>query len=159
MVQSGPPRLAPYRQSLPSRTDSYADSPGAEEEVEIEEEGGIPLDGDVESHAIVVALLTAIQFFLGAFYTVIMTGYYSLARLIFTKKESAMSSVKAAVGIGFIIRPIFSSSGDGSGRGHNSGGGGSGGGSAAAPTAAAQRSAVQRQWRQWRRQQWRQRRR
>ena len=96
--------------SLHPRTDYSADSPDAEEEVEMEEEEeGIPPDGDAKSHAIVVALLTVIQFFLGAFYAVITTGYYSLATLIFTEKESAMSSVEAAVGIGYIVGPIFGS--------------------------------------------------
>lgn len=56
-----------------------------------------------------VGMLTFVQFFLGAFFSVIATGYYSLATLIFIEKESAMSSVETACGIGYIVGPIFGS--------------------------------------------------
>jgi len=58
-----------------------------------DEEIGVYADNQM----IIVGLLTVIQFFLGAFYAVITTGYYSLATLIFTEKESAMSSVETDV--------------------------------------------------------------
>ena len=56
-----------------------------------------------------VGMLTFVQFFIGAFFSVIATGYYSLATLIFIEKESAMSSVETACGIGYIVGPIFGS--------------------------------------------------
>jgi MFS family permease len=59
---------------------------------------------------IIVISLTIIQLFLGAFYATITTGYYSLVTLIFAgSAESAMSSVEAAVGIGYVVGPIFGS--------------------------------------------------
>ena len=61
---------------------------------------------------IIVIFLTIIQLFLGAFYATITTGYYSLVTLIFAgpnSAESAMSSVEAAVGIGYVVGPIFGS--------------------------------------------------
>jgi MFS family permease len=59
--------------------------------------------------ALTVGMLTFVQFFLGAFFSVIATGYYSIATLIFIEKESAMSSVEAACGIGYIVGPISGS--------------------------------------------------
>jgi MFS family permease len=61
------------------------------------------------NHLYTVGMLTMVHFFIGAFFSVIATGYYSLATLIFDEKESAMSSVEAAVGIGYIVGPIFGS--------------------------------------------------
>ena len=60
---------------------------------------------------IVVGLLTFLQFFMGAFFSVITTGYYSLATLLFAEKESTniMSYIEASVGIGYILGPIISS--------------------------------------------------
>jgi len=59
---------------------------------------------------IIVIFLTIIQLFLGAFYATITTGYYSLVTLIFAgSAESAMSSVEAAVGVGYVVGPIFGS--------------------------------------------------
>lgn len=58
----------------------------------------------------IVIFLTIIQLSLGAFYATITTGYYSLVTLIFAgSAESAMSSVEAAVGIGYVVGPIFGS--------------------------------------------------
>jgi predicted MFS family arabinose efflux permease len=70
-----------------------------------------PPTGDevVERAIAVVGMLMFVQFFLGASFSVISTGYYSLATSIFIDRESAMSSVEAACGIGYIIGPIFGS--------------------------------------------------
>jgi len=48
---------------------------------------------------------------MGAFFSVITTGYYSLATLLFAEKESTniMSYIEASVGIGYILGPIISS--------------------------------------------------
>lgn len=88
--------------------------------------------------AVTVALLTVIQFLLGAFFSSIATGYYSLATLMFVEKESAMSgeylhcmclgrvgkmvcclnsvccvitrqAIEASVGAGYMIGPIIGS--------------------------------------------------
>ena len=71
------------------------------------EDAGVVVVDHPENQLAIVALLTVIQFFLGAFYATITTGYYSLVTLIFAEKESAMSSVEAAVGLGYIVGPIF----------------------------------------------------
>ena len=58
---------------------------------------------------IVIGLIFIMQFFLGAFYSMITTGYYSLASLAFVEKAKVMSLVEASVGIGHIVGPIIGS--------------------------------------------------
>jgi len=58
---------------------------------------------------VIVTLLTVILFFMGAFFSSITTGYYSLVSLVFVEKESAMSSIEAAVGTGYVLGPFFGS--------------------------------------------------
>mmetsp|Transcript_34706 Transcript_34706/g.83882 ORF Transcript_34706/g.83882 Transcript_34706/m.83882 type:complete len:483 (+) Transcript_34706:162-1610(+) len=61
------------------------------------------------NHLIIVGLLTVLQFFLGACFSAITTGYYSLATSLFAEKESAMSYIEASVGTGYILGPILGS--------------------------------------------------
>ena len=56
----------------------------------------------------IVGLLIVMMFFMGAFFSTITTSYYSLAT-IFVANESAMSSIEAAVGSGYILGPILGS--------------------------------------------------
>ena len=60
---------------------------------------------------IIVSMLTILQFFLGAFFSVITTGYYSLATLLFTdeKESNIMSYIEASVGTGYILGPLIGS--------------------------------------------------
>jgi len=60
---------------------------------------------------IIVSMLTMLQFFLGAFFSVVTTGYYSLSTLLFTdtKESNIMSYIEASVGTGYIIGPIIGS--------------------------------------------------
>ena len=59
---------------------------------------------------ILVGLLTLTEFFLGCSMSMIATGYYSMATLVFSsEKESAMSCIEAAVGTGYIVGPIIGS--------------------------------------------------
>ena len=51
-------------------------------------------------HMLIIGMLTCLQFFLGAFFSIVTTGYYSLATLIFTERECIMSYDEASVGIG-----------------------------------------------------------
>ena len=60
-------------------------------------------------HMLIIGMLTCLQFFLGAFFSIVTTGYYSLATLIFTERECIMSYVEASVGIGYILGPIVGS--------------------------------------------------
>ncbi|KAL7542390.1 hypothetical protein ACHAXR_012031 [Thalassiosira sp. AJA248-18] len=63
------------------------------------------------NHNILVAgLLILLQFFMGAFFSTITTGYYSLATFAFVEKESAMSYIEAGVGAGYILGPVLGSS-------------------------------------------------
>lgn len=48
-------------------------------------------DGGTESTVAIVALLAAVQFFLGAFHSIVATGYYSMGTLMFVEQETAMS--------------------------------------------------------------------
>ncbi|KAL7527035.1 hypothetical protein ACHAWF_002012 [Thalassiosira exigua] len=59
--------------------------------------------------AVGVGLLTAVQFFSGCSFAVISTGYYSIATSVFDDKGSAMSTIEAAVGTGFVVGPILGS--------------------------------------------------
>ncbi|EED87636.1 predicted protein, partial [Thalassiosira pseudonana CCMP1335] len=64
---------------------------------------------DGSSH-LLVAGLTITQFFIGASMSMITTGYYSTATLIFpSAKESALSCIETSVGLGYIIGPIVGS--------------------------------------------------
>ena len=60
---------------------------------------------------IIVSMLTILQFFLGAFFSVIITGYYSLATILFTKERESniMSYIEASVGSGYILGPLVGS--------------------------------------------------
>jgi len=73
-------------------------------------------DGDgsaVQSNQnnIIISMLTILQFFLGAFFSIITTGYYSLATLLFTdeKESNIMSYIEASVGSGYILGPLVGS--------------------------------------------------
>ncbi len=58
-----------------------------------------------------VALLTLTAFLLGCTTSFIATGYYSSATFLFpSQKESAMSHIEMAVGIGYVVGPILGSS-------------------------------------------------
>eukprot|EP01082_Thalassiosira_pseudonana_P009818 g8984.t1 g8984 contig34:569653-572240(-) len=60
--------------------------------------------------SLLVAGLTITQFFIGASMSMITTGYYSTATLIFpSAKESALSCIETSVGLGYIIGPIVGS--------------------------------------------------
>ena len=49
---------------------------------------------------LIIWMLTCLPFFLGAFFSIVTTGYYSLATMIFTERECIMSYDEASVGIG-----------------------------------------------------------
>lgn len=58
-----------------------------------------------------VTMLTLTAFLLGCTTSLIATGYYSSATFLFpSQKESAMSHIEMAVGIGYVVGPIFGSS-------------------------------------------------
>jgi MFS family permease len=58
----------------------------------------------------IVGILICMHTFLGAFFSVVSTGYYSVATLIFANKQSAaISSIETASGIGYIVGPILGS--------------------------------------------------
>jgi MFS family permease len=58
----------------------------------------------------IASMLVCMHLFLGAFFSIVSTGYYSLATLIFADTQSAaISSIETASGIGYIIGPILGS--------------------------------------------------
>ncbi|KAL7512913.1 hypothetical protein ACHAXN_010147 [Cyclotella atomus] len=63
---------------------------------------------DAPSH-LRIALLTMGQFSLGASMSTVSTGYYSLATLICSDQEKAMSYIESAVGLGYITGAILGS--------------------------------------------------
>lgn len=58
----------------------------------------------------IVGILICMHLFLGAFFSVVSTGYYSVATLILANTQSAaISSIETASGIGYIVGPILGS--------------------------------------------------
>jgi len=68
-------------------------------------------NGHNNNKLIIVSMLTILQFFLGALFSIITTGYYSLSTLLFTNERESiiMSYIEASVGSGYIIGPLVGS--------------------------------------------------
>jgi predicted MFS family arabinose efflux permease len=67
-------------------------------------------DDDVDrAWTAAVGMLVVVQFFVGASFSAVATGYYSLTTLISDERESATSCVEMACGMGYVLGPMLGS--------------------------------------------------
>ncbi|KAL3786866.1 hypothetical protein HJC23_013787 [Cyclotella cryptica] len=70
---------------------------------------GKHVDGSSHDQLFWVFLLAMGQFSLGASMSAITTGYYSLATLLFTDHEVAMSCIESSLGMGYVLGAVLGS--------------------------------------------------